>query len=407
MKSARIALASLACFWLAACESPDSPVSPQPDPPTPTFDLSSGGPALGEPLANLTPDELARFDAGLEEFLEEEEIDEGLGPVFNEAGCAVCHNNPVGGTTGRTETRFGRLVDGAFDPMAAFGGSLIQDQGIGPVEDGFEYVAEVVPAEATIRTGRLTTQLFGLGLVDAVPDRQFEQLAGLQALLTPATAGTPSRVIEIKTGEARVGRFGWKAQVPTLFQFSGDAYLNEMGVTNPEFPDESCPQGDCSALVHNPLPSLNDDGEGVVAFADFMTLLAPPPRGPITLQVRVGGGLFALIGCANCHSPVLVTGNSPVEALSNKAFQPFSDFLLHDMGDLGDGIVQGSATGRQMRTAPLWGASSRSSFLHDGRATSLDAAILAHDGQGQQARDRFAGLSDRSRDALLAFLNSL
>ena len=153
--------------------------------------------------------------------------------------------------------------------------------------------------------------------------------------------------------------------------------------------------------------SLNDDGTGVQRFADFMTLLAPPPRGPVSLEAQVGDGIFTTIGCANCHTRVLVTGNSPVAALSHKEFQPFSDFLLHDMGSLGDGIVQGSATARQMRTAPLWGVRTRLRLLHDGRATSLDAAILAHDGQARPARDRFTELDAVARQALIAFLKSL
>jgi len=117
--------------------------------------------------------------------------------------------------------------------------------------------------------------------------------------------------------------------------------------------------------------------------------------------------VFALIGCANCHTPALVTGPSPVAALSGKVFQPFSDFLLHDMGSLGDGIVQGGSSPRQMRTAPLWGLSTRAALLHDGRAATIEAAILGHDGQGRRARNRFAGLGPREREALLAFLNSL
>ena len=307
----------------------------------------------------------------------------------------------MGGTTGRKETRYGRVLNGAFDPMFELGGSLIQDRGIE------SFTGEVVPAGATVSAQRITTPLFGLGLVDAVPDEELRQLAQLEAATSPATAGTPSMTREIRTGRTRVGRFGWKAQVPTLHQFSGDAYLNEMGITNPEFPDENCPQGDCSLLAHNPRPDLNDDGTGVTRFTDFMTLLAPPPRGEISLPVLTGGGIFANIGCANCHTPALVTGKSPVAALSRKAFQPFADFLLHDMGSLGDGIVQGSATARQMRTAPLWGVRTRSLLLHDGRATSLDAAILAHDGQGKEARDRFQRLSSRDRFALLQFLKSL
>jgi CxxC motif-containing protein (DUF1111 family) len=414
-RPAQVALAAIAVVWLAACAPSDSGVTGPPLPGTdvaPSVGLTA---AFGDPFANLTADQLALFNAGKVEFAAVEAVDEGLGPVFNEAACATCHFGPgtaVGGTTGRVETRFGRMrPDGTFDPMTEFGGSLIQDRGIGPVTVAgpFTFVGEVVPREATVTTGRITTQLFGLGLVDAVPDDEFRQLAQLEAATSPATAGTPNMVREIATGRTRVGRFGWKAQVPTLHQFSGDAYLNEMGITNPEFPDESCPQGDCALLVHNPLPSPppNDDGTGVKKFTDFMTLLAAPPRGAVSLQVLEGSAMFALVGCANCHTPALVTGNSPVAALSGKVFQPFSDFLLHDMGSLGDGIVQGRATGRQIRTAPLWGVRTRAQLLHDGRATSLDAAILAHDGQGKQARDRFAGLSVRARAALLAFLNAL
>jgi CxxC motif-containing protein (DUF1111 family) len=364
----------------------------------------------GDPFANLTPAELALFNAGKVEFEAVETIEEGLGPVFNEASCATCHSGPVGGTTGRKETRFGRMAGGGFDPLTELGGSLIQDRGIGLVitaATSFRFVGEVVPASATATARRITTPLFGLGLVDAVPDEELLQLARLEAGTSPATAGTPSMTTEIRTGRTRVGRFGWKAQVPTLFQFSGDAYLNEMGITNPEFPHENCPQGDCSALDHNPLQTLNDDGAGVVQFTDFMTLLAPPPRGNLSLQVLKGRAIFALIGCAACHTPALVTGRSPVAALSNRVFQPFSDFLLHDMGSLGDGIAQGSATTRQMRTAPLWGVRTRALLLHDGRATSLDAAILAHDGQGKEARDRFLRLSPGARFSLRQFLRSL
>ena len=113
------------------------------------------------------------------------------------------------------------------------------------------------------------------------------------------------------------------------------------------------------------------------------------------------------IGCADCHTPSLTTGPSPISALSNKTFQPFSDFLLHNMGRLGDGIVQGNATGREMRTAPLWGLTSRPVFLHDGRAKTPTAAILFHDGQGAQARQNFLRLRGSQQQGLLAFLRSL
>jgi len=409
--TANVVLASL--VWLLGCETPNSGVTgpPSPESVVASFEVLPASRNFGDPLAHLTAAELVLCDSGKADFeAVETVVPDGLGPVFNEKACVACHlgpGNAVGGTINRLETRFGRSSGGAFDPLVNLGGSLLQDHAIGLVADGFTFVPEVVPPEANVVAQRITTPLFGLGLVDAVPDEELLQLARFEAATSPATAGTPSMTTEIRTGLTRVGRFGWKAQNPTLHQFAGDAYLNEMGITNPEFPQENCPQGDCSVLVHNPVPALNDDGSGVKKFTDFMTLLAPPPRGGLSLQVLAGSRIFALTGCADCHTPALVTGPSPVRALSRKVFQPFSDFLLHDMGSLGDGIVQGTATGRQIRTAPLWGVRVRTRLLHDGRATSLAAAVLAHDGQGERARNRFAGLSARARDELLAFLNSL
>lgn len=366
--------------------------------------------ALGGPIAGLDPSDLIRFTEGQADFVEEEGLEEGLGPLFNESACVTCHNGPIGGTTGRVETRFGRMIDRRFDPLAAKGGSLMQDHAIGLVQSpsgSYTYVPEVVPAEATIRAGRVTTPLFGLGLVDAVPDADLLALAQREARNTPSTRGVPNMVTEIRTGAVRVGRFGWKAQVPTLHQFSGDAYLNEMGITSPEFPSESDPQGDHEALMYNPAPDMNNDGEDIEKVADFMTLLGPPPRMARNALVDNGARVFRQIGCQNCHVATLTTGDSPVMAIAHRSFQPYSDFLLHDMGRLGDGIVQGQATGRQMRTAPLWGLGARPSYLHDGRAKTPQAAILEHAGQGADARDRYQRLDGWSRTALIAFLRSL
>jgi len=179
--------------------------------------------------------------------------------------------------------------------------------------------------------------------------------------------------------------------------FSADAYLNEMGITSPTFPMDNLPNGSADRLERC-------DG---VAFTDFMTFLAPPPRGAITSEASAGRVVFYRIGCASCHLPTLVTGPNKVRALNQVRFEPFSDFLLHDMGSLGDGIEQGRAGQRQMRTAPLWGLRVRTTFLHDGRASSLDAAILAHDGQGRGASAKFAQLDTGSENALMAFLRSL
>ena len=152
---------------------------------------------------------------------------------------------------------------------------------------------------------------------------------------------------------------------------------------------------------------MNDDGTDVQEFADFMTFLAPPPRGPITAQVLLGQAVFLGVGCAGCHRTVMRTGPNPVAALDAVTFHPYSDFLLHDMGSLGDGIAQNLATGKLMRTAPLWGLRKLTTYLHDGRAATLDAAILAHDGQGKKAKNRYAQLPNYQKTWLAAFLNSL
>jgi CxxC motif-containing protein (DUF1111 family) len=239
----------------------------------------------------------------------------------------------------------------------------------------------------------------------------------MQMATTPATAGRTNSVMDLRTGQTVVGKFGWKAGVANLLNFSGEAYKEELGVTTPGWvrdkdgrliDEENPPQGNTSLLKSNPAMNPNDpDIDDVLAFTDFMTFLAPPPRGPIDSNVTKGQTVFVNIGCANCHVTYLVTGPSASGPLNMKTFYPYSDFLLHDMGSLGDGTVQGIARGSEMRTAPLWGLRMQKTYLHDGRSTTLDDAILQHKGQGQGAADKFRGLSSQDRAALMAFLGSL
>lgn len=182
-----------------------------------------------------------------------------------------------------------------------------------------------------------------------------------------------------------------------------------MGVTTPLFPDENCPQGRCALLAANPAasnPNDSDNGD-IQTRTDFLMFLAPPPHGRMGPSEHTGQQLFMRTGCADCHKPDWQTATSPTSTSGNVVFSPYSDFLLHDMGSLGDGIVQGQAGAREMRTAPLWGVRLQPSFLHDGRAKSLEQAILAHDGQGRPARDHFAALNRAQRNNLIAFLNAL
>jgi len=364
---------------------------------------------FGDPLPGLTAAQSSAFAAGKAEFNAAEEVDEGLGPVFNGRSCVECHSAPaIGGGSERLVTRFGTITNGQFDPLAQYGGSLIQDHAITRADGSVHnYQPETVPSVATIVVHRRTPPLFGLGYIDAVPDQTLFALASLEAQRGDGTAGRVNVVTNVATGLQAAGKFGWKSQVPSLFVFSGDAYLNEMGITNPLFPNENCPNGDCKELRFNPRPDINDLGDGVQAFADFMTMLAAPSRGVITSDVNAGEQVFGNLGCAACHVATMHTGRSDFAALDNKPFHPYSDLLLHDMGSLGDGIEQGNARGREMRTAPLWGLRAITRFLHDGRASTVTDAILGHDGQGRASRDRFTALDDGSKTKLLAFLNSL
>lgn len=360
-------------------------------------------------LAGLTAAQQAAFNRGQQTFAKNYQVADGLGPVFNDESCNNCHRG--GAASNTTVRRVGRVdARGAFDPLTELGGSLLQSRGIGPTATSAGthiFAGERPPAMASITVLRRAHGVEGLGFVDAVPDDNWRALAAAQSAIEPATAGRTNTVMNLSTGRMSVGKFGWKAQVPSLLQFSADALLNEMGITNPLFRNEVCPQGDCWALDYNPAPALNDNGRDVDALSDFMTLLAAPARGAITAEVLAGGHIFSQVGCASCHTPTIRTGASTIAALNRVEFHPYSDFLLHDMGALGDGLEQGTASGREMRTQPLWGLRNATRFMHDAASRTLEDAVRRHHGQGSASRDRFVALPADGVAQLLAFLRSL
>ncbi|HSH39796.1 MAG TPA: hypothetical protein VK993_13550, partial [Chthoniobacterales bacterium] len=174
-------------------------------------------PDFGEPLSGLTQDELARFHAGKEGFNEEEGVADGIGPVFNNTSCLACHSAPSsGGSSDVLSTRIGKMVNGRFDPLLRFGGPTIQTRGI-VGEKGFQFKGEEVPRQATIVARRRANPLFGLGLIDAVPDESFHAQAAFQRQFTPEPAGRPNQVVNLQTGSVVVGKFGWKGGRATVF----------------------------------------------------------------------------------------------------------------------------------------------------------------------------------------------
>jgi CxxC motif-containing protein (DUF1111 family) len=375
-------------------------------------------PAAGEPFADLSPAEVERFAAGRAAFERVHGIETGLGPVFNESACNRCHNKRgVGGAGIQSAVLAGRADGDGFDALSDVGGPSIAANSV-----LFEPAAEVrrliprcrlprdgepVPERANVVSRRRTTPLFGLGLVDATGDATFIELARQQ----PASIrGRAARVIELASGATRVGKFGWKAQAPSLHQFSGLALLMELGVTSPEFAIEQPPLGDARRVSDcDVLPEPEDDGSDVERMTDFMRLLAPVEPLAASPMARAGDAAFGRLGCDGCHVRRLRSGPSPIASLSQREYSPYSDFLLHDMGALGDGIAEGGAGPREMRTAPLWGVrlAGGARLLHDGRAKSFAHAIAQHDGQGARSRDAFARASEAEQRALVAFLETL
>jgi CxxC motif-containing protein (DUF1111 family) len=418
----------------------------------PTTSTATASITLGGHLAGITD---ADFAEARDNFNLGETIDDGIGPVFNETACGLCHTNGAQGGAGeQIERRYGRVSNGIFSTLSNEGGSLRQLKTLGTFSNGTRTCTvplEVEPADATVRNvGRLTTPLFGLGLVDAMPDSFFTGLVAAEPATVRGTVNTAAVLIpnprdtSQSIGTVRVARFGWKAGISNLATFAGDAYKNEMGITTQHcfrgtsittFATESAPNGTpmpagCDDLAPaqpagNGVPAGTDDAVGSCAggltelqediqnFLTFMTFLAPPERDLSDLvAVNAGATVFNQVGCNGCH--VTTTFRTPNPAPNGVpggfAFNPFSDFAVHDMGTLGDGIGNDGdtvAVTRRMRTAPLWGIRFRNHLLHDGRTSDIATAIRAHAGQGAAAASAFNLRNATDQHNLIQFVRSL
>src|SRR5713101_2940780 len=383
------------------------------------------GPAgAGGPLASLGADEKALFTAARDRFREIDSVSGtilgeagiGLGPRFNLNGCAGCHASPsVGGSSPGTNPQVSMAtLHGAQNVVPSFISAtgpirearfVFGPDGItreGGVHDLFvisgrsdapgcqitqpDFAAEFAKKNVIFR---IPTPLFGLGLVENVPDDKLEDtLAATSAL--KGSLGI-SGVFNRSANDGTITRFGWKAQNKSLLIFAGEAYNVEQGVTNELFPQERDESQGClingtpEDQTHFDQTELTAVPSDTVKFAIFMRFLAPPTPAPETDTPSIANGrrLFNKIGCALCHTPSLTTGKSSSPALDGKPANLFSDLLLHNMGPrLADNILQGNARGDEFRTAPLWGLGQRKFFLHDGRTTDLREAIMAHKSYG-------------------------
>src|SRR5215831_8972849 len=390
--------------------------------------------------------------ADQETFDEVEGVADGLGPLYNVQSCRESHQNPTsGGASQVTEFRVGHLgPDGQFRnpdiPIARAteiisGRTLVNDRAICPNASFPDTeVQERVPESETIRTTRISLNLLGDGFVEAVADRSLIELAREQCKQSHGRiCGLVIYVPIVESpGRAGVGRFGWKDAHASLLSFSGDAYLNEMGITNRLFPDEVTKL--CSTASEPNDPPGPGGLSDVDRFARFIRASKAPARDAKlaeTTKAKRGSVLFDKIGCAACHVRTLIT--APVgtkinggaftvpPALGGKTFHPFGDFLLHDVGT-GDGIVipavehYGPAarqmprecspenfqkTQNRVRTAPLWGVRLRTRLMHDGASLTLRDAILRHRGEADQSTRDFRKLSAKDQEQVLEFLRSL
>ena len=417
----------------------------------------------GKPLEDCVEPVPGSFEDDKVVFEEVDEIGDGLGPVYNAQSCRECHQNPVTGAISQiTELRAGHTTNNTF--FDAPGGSLINNRGIPTPNFGDSHksakVQERVPplftagiigggpaitAEEPTRTFRTSLNTLGDGFVEAIADGTLISLAAQQKGQT--NQEVHGLVINVPVLEAggrlRVGRFGWKNQHASLLSFSGDAYLNEIGITNFLVRDENTSLGrfvgfgsgfdtvpDDTPCEDDPSVLCGEDAEqDVEVFAEFMRATQAPPQDRdiqndirYAADVAAGRALFQSMNgqysCSVCHVPSIMTANNcqPInggafrvpEALARKIIRPFGDFLLHDIGT-GDFIVQngGPVTRTTVRTAPLWGVRTRTNLMHDGESLTFNEAILRHSGEALQVRLRYQALPASDKRKLITFLETL
>jgi len=379
---------------------------------------------------------------------------DGLGPLFNSRSCAGCHFKDGRGRApafdGEAPTGFlvrlkvlerdltgaylgdptygGQFQNRALEGVAAEGDIRIEYTEIsGTFEDGTPYslrkptvhlenlnYGELHPEITT--SPRVANQMIGLGLLEAVPEDTLLALADPTDGDGDGISGRPNYVWDFYNNRRAIGRFGWKANQPHLLQQAASAFHGDIGISTGLFPTQNCAtaQADCADAMTGGEPEISDDDLLKVVLY-VQTLAVPAQRNADDPQVMRGAEVFREAQCQSCHTETLTSGIHPeVPGLSGATFHPYTDLLLHDMGEgLADGSPDYEATGTEWRTPPLWGiglfetVNGHTNYLHDGRARNLSEAILWHGGEAEASRDAFLGMSAEDREALLAFLNSL
>ena len=425
-----------------------------------TFGVNSrSSNAFGFEVPGLTFEEQAKFAVGNSLFNQSwvsspasTTARDGLGPTFNARACAACHfKDGRGKPLLMDENTTGFLIRLSLEGKDAYGGPMghpnyglqIHDRsnrGIpfeakievtydtirGTYSDGNPYTLykpiytfeeeNFGDIEDVMTSPRVAQQTIGMGFISALPDSEILKYADEFDDDGDGISGRPNYVWNYDTNEKDLGKYGWKANAPTLKTQIASAFAGDMGLTNSVFPNEDCPdpQIDCNRAPNGGEPEVTEKQLENVLFYQA-SLSVPNRRNVKDESVLKGKLLFNQLNCVGCHAVGQTTSNFPTNPLlEGVKINPYSDFLLHDMGeDLADHRPDYEANGREWRTQPLWGigliptVNKHSYFLHDGRARSIEEAILWHGGEAAQSTEKFKQLTENERNQLLAFINSL
>ncbi|MBZ9881477.1 thiol oxidoreductase [Mesorhizobium sp. CA10] len=432
--------------------------------------------AFSQSSANITFEEEGTFKLGNALFRKNwvsspssTQASDGLGPLFNERACQNCHlkdgrGRPPEGDAGSTSMflRLARDADSAEERAALTDhkllnfpdpvyGAQLQDLAVPGLKGEGRMRVDYQEQKVTLGDGavvslrkpsytienlgygpldprttlspRLTPPMIGLGLIEQIAPADILARADPGDRDGDGISGRPNIVRDELSGAVTLGRFGWKAQTASIRQQTADAFAGDIGISTPEMPkhwgDCTEAQKDCLVMPDGVQQRLGT-AEAPPPVMDLVTfysqnLAVPARRNLDEPDVLAGKKQFYEMGCIACHTPKFVTmRGTPDKAQAFQLIWPYSDFLLHDMGEgLADGQRVGEASGSEWRTPPLWGigltatVNGNAFYLHDGRARTLAEAILWHGGEGQKARDRFVGAAAADRDALIKFLESL
>ena len=417
--------------------------------------------AFGLPARNLERDGRRTFAVGNSFFRQNwvtapasTAARDGLGPTFNAQSCSSCHtldgrgkppdnaddpergpafpleysrHRPPRRTQAGPGTYGGQLQDRAVLLTPVEGRMIVKYREMpGQFDDGEAYSLRAPdyeigdpafgPLHPDVKLSpRVAPVVVGMGLLEAIPESAILALADPDDADGDGISGRPNMVWDVRREELVLGRFGWKANQPTVEQQTAGAFLGDIGITSALFPQENCPeaQRECLETLNGGNPEIPDDRLAQVVFYT-QTLAVPAMRNIDDPQVVRGAKLFAKAGCNVCHTPSHTTGEHPIGAVSHQTIYPYTDLLLHDMGDgLADGATDFDASGREWRTPPLWGiglvktVNGHTMFLHDGRARNLLEAIMWHGGEAEKSKEKFEGFTKEERDALIKFLESL